>query len=644
MASLGNLVVTIGANTSGFTRQMNSVANMMNSSKLKRGRMSPGAGMVGGMTGGGMTKAVVGANLLTRALATAHGWMTGLVGQATALAAQTESTKLTFEILAGGNKNVGDALFGEMERLAKDTTLTLEDTTSAARQLLVSFSPAQIPHLVEMLGNISSGMDNVSLQEMAFLLQTSVTEGKLLARDMRQFTTRGINLPGALKDVLGVGSIAEVTQAVTDGQVTIDKTMMALEKLSATTYKNMLARQGQTLKGRMTQFQDSMSFALRDIGTMFIDAFNVKAVFETLTGWVRNFQEQLWKIKPVIAEAAQAFWGWVSVLQQVWAAAKEFFTSGPGLAVLITIGILAAKIALVGFLSAVISLGTVLAPIAIIAGGLWLMFSDMFNDLASGAWTWQEILVTVFATAQWAATNWKDILLYAMLQINSKVHAMAGAFGHFFTTELPAYWAYFQTNSTAVFATITDYLLTAFINTGENIRSFFTELWSWIKSGGTKAWEWQKKDLLDGAVNSVPPMAAIPDRVLSAYEQQMQAEMATLGASLGQGRQDAVDFALEQLGENKEPGKPPGLGPAGAYDFAGAGGAGGGGKDKTGLMQGTQEAWTAILGSMSQDPVVQAIQRQTKQQKDDAEKGRKAIADANAGLLGGMGMVVIPEF
>ena len=37
MATLGNLVVNIGANTSGFTRSMNAITNTMNKGKLKKG-------------------------------------------------------------------------------------------------------------------------------------------------------------------------------------------------------------------------------------------------------------------------------------------------------------------------------------------------------------------------------------------------------------------------------------------------------------------------------------------------------------------------------------------------------------------------------------------------------------------------------
>lgn len=592
MASLGNLVVHIGANTSGFTRAMNSVTNSMNSSKLKKGGNTPGAGIVGGMSVGGMTKAVVGANMLTAALKQASAWMAAIVSKATALAAQTESTKLTFEVLTGGNKSMGDALFGEMERIAKDTSLTLADTTAAARQLLVTFDAPQVPKLVEMLGNISSGMDNVSLQEMAFLLQTSAEEGKLLARDLRQFTTRGIALPGALKQVLGLvgpGSATRLNEMISAGQVTMDKTMQALELLSNTTYKDMLARQGATLAGRMTQFEDSMQFALRDIGVLFVEAFNVKGVFETLTGWVRSFQEQLWKVKPIVEEAAQAFWSWVTAIQQMWST-----------------------------------------------------FTTALASLGESTWSWGEIFMVVFATMQFTATHWQDIMLVAMLKINMGFHAFVGGVEHMLTVEIPAYWKYMSENSMEVMYTAFEYITTALINVGSFLREFFTELWDWIASGGNDAMKQMEFDLFRGAVSTLPPMAEIPARVLTDYEKQMADELAALGATLGTSYQDSVAFALEQFYANKQPGKGPGLGPAGPYQFDTA--ASGGGKgDKTGLMQGTQEAWTAILGSMSQDPVVQAIQHQTKQQKEDAEAARKAINEANRGFAG-MGGFVVPEF
>ena len=370
MAVLGDLIVNVGANTSGFMRQMTSVTNMMNSGKLRRGS-TPGAGMLGGMTDRGMTRSVMMGNLLSSAIQSAAGWMVGLGKSAVMLAGQTEQIRLSLEVLSG-SKELGEGVFNAMEKIAADTTLTLQETTSAAKQLLVTFDATQIPSLVTMLGNISSGMDNVSLQEMAYLLQTSAEEGKLMARDLRQFTTRGIPLPKALKEVLGLvgpGSGTKLNELISAGEVTMDKTMAAIKLLSETTYKDMLKRQGETFLGRLTQMKDSWTFVLRDFGTMIEKAFDFRGAFVNVTEFFRMLRDNLWKTETAIQQVADTFRAFIGML-----------------------GDMASRI------------------------------GDFFTFATDSTWTFGEAWTAVFATLEYGFTHWLDVGELAMFKLSLKVH------------------------------------------------------------------------------------------------------------------------------------------------------------------------------------------------------------------------------
>ena len=370
MAVLGDLVVNLGMNTSGFMRQMTSVQNTMNSGKLRRGS-TPGAGMLGGMTDRGMTRSVMMGNLLSSAIQSAAGWMVSLGKSAVMLAGQTEQIRLSLEVLSG-SKELGEGVFNAMEKIAADTTLTLQETTSATKQLLVTFDATQIPSLVTMLGNISSGMDNVSLQEMAYLLQTSAEEGKLLARDLRQFTTRGIPLPKALKEVLGLvgpGSGTKLNELISAGKVTMETTMKALQLLSDTVYKDMLKRQGETFLGRLTQMKDSWTFLLRDFGTIVEKAFDFRGVMENVTAFFRSFRDNLWKIQTAVQQVADTFRAFIGML-----------------------------------------------------GDMGSRIGDFFTFATDSTWTFGEAFTAVFATLEYGFTHWLDVGELAMFKLSLKVH------------------------------------------------------------------------------------------------------------------------------------------------------------------------------------------------------------------------------
>jgi len=512
-----------------------------------------------------MTKALVVANLLTSALQTAARYLSNMAQNSIKLAAKMEQTKLTFEVLTG-NRNVGNALFGEMEKIAKSTTLTLGETTAAARQLLVTFDATQIPHLVTMLGNISSGMDNVSLNEMAFLLQTSAEEGKLLARDLRQFTTRGIAMPRALKETLGLfgqGSSAKLNQMVSAGQIGFDKVMKAIERLGST---DMLARQGKTLAGRFTQQQDAIEFAVRDIGAMLVEAFDMKGYLERSTARIRAWQEELWKIKPVLMQIGSAFWAFIDMSGQIG--------------------------------TAVIS---------------------AFRGMSESTWSWGEAFTVVFATLEFFSKNWAATFALMGTSLDVFIKSMSENFMHLFTQSIPT-WTKFMV----------DLFKNDFKNMVQVITNFMTQFPTlmklfnkYLESGENRFLEKMRRELGRGTKDWV---TEIPDAIQMTKSDELielENQLQTLQGTVGADYQDAIQAALEKLYMNKKPAAPPGLGPQKPFDFD-SGTADNNKKGSSGSLNRTQEAWDKIMGNMN-DPIVDAVVKLTYQEKQDQKELRKLL-------------------
>lgn len=579
MATLGNLVVGLNLNASGFTRGLAQVQSATNS--ISKNKLFKGSGRGGGGGGGiqeSLTGSLVTANLLIGALRK----ISSLTVQAVVAAANSEMTKLTMEVLSG-RQGLGIPLFNELEKIAESTTLTLDDTTAAAKQLLVSFDVSQIPHLVKMLGNISSGMDNVSLQEMAFLLQTSHEEGKLLQRDLRQFTTRGIPVNQELQEVLGLfgpDSGAKLNEMITAGQVKFSHLFQALDKLS--NKWNMLDVQGATLMGRWNQFQDSQMFLLRDIGEMLVEAFDLKGVLLRASESRRKFREDLWKIKPVVMEIGAAF-------QSMFRAVKEILQENMKL--------------IKGMFS--------------LLGGNTVRFGDMIMGAA--------VAVKFFFD------NWKDVSLMFGFWFAAWIFRLGDRAAWLFVDVMPAYLTW-------LLQVIRDFTVLAgklfadfFANIGTNGGAMF----DWMAGG----FQGQMPDLVSQmAVQDFQmPAAPVPPGFQeSQLTQDMQREFELLKSMLGPQFEGLLQGALETWDAFKKDTVEP-FPEQAPWEFGGGQGGGGGGDAKNGaLMQGTQGAWDAIMKAMNGDPVVNAIRIQTRQQMhNDAVQRRllKEIADRRARLF-----------
>jgi chemotaxis regulatin CheY-phosphate phosphatase CheZ len=572
MATLGNLVVGLNLNALGFTRGLAQVQSATNS--IAKGKLLQGSGGLGGFEAS-LTGSLVKANLLISAMRQ----LGSLAAKAVVSAADAEMTKLTLEVLSG-NQGLGISLFKELEKIAQETTLTLADTTAAAKQLLVSFDVSQIPYLVKMLGNISSGMDNVSLQEMAFLLQTSHEEGKLLQRDLRQFTTRGIPVNKELQDVLGLfgpDAGSRLNEMITAGQVKFSHLFQALDKLS--NKWNMLDVQGQTLTGRWNQFMDSFMFILRDVGEMLVEAFDAKAWLLYAAEKLREFRDDLWKIKPVIMEIGAVF--------------KSMFRA----------------------------IGEILSE-------NMKLINNMFSLLGAKAVSFGDMIMAMVVAVKFFFDNWKDVSLMFGFWFAAWIFRLGDRAKWLFIDVMPAYltWLLTAIEDFTVFAgkLFEDF----FANIGTNAGAMF----DWMAGG----FQGPMPDLVSqmaGQDFQFPAAPNIPGFQESQLTQDMQKEFELLKSLLGPQFEGLLQGAFEAWDAFKQSLTPalPGMAP-----WEQNGGKGGEGVGEGALMQGTQGAWDAIMKAMKEDPVVNAIRVQTRQQRLHEDRQMRAlnkIAEQKANIL-----------
>lgn len=232
-----------------------------------------------------------------------------------------------------------------------------------------------------------------------------------------------------------------------------------------------------------------------------------------------------------------------------------------------------------------------------------------------------------------AIENFGKIAEYAFLNAALFAVQFANEVSHFFTGVLPALLTWFSSNWQAVWFTAVDFVLTAFINLGQNIRNIMSEVWDFISSGGTDSFDPVFVGLTEGFKSAISELPDIPERAIGALEAQLGQDVNRIGTELG----DALGEAM--LAGTAETVKPvlPEFGKGGFGEGGGTGGAAekGGAKEKgpEAAVFGSKEALSSIFSAMRQSSVQDQMLRTQERGLEVQEEIRDAILDLEGGEL-----------
>jgi hypothetical protein len=213
------------------------------------------------------------------------GWFGGLgvlglpalgAGFALKIAAEYEQAALAFDVMIG-NAKLAKQVLEEMVLFAARTPFQFPDLQVAGKQLLAfGISAKDIIPTLSMLGDISAGL-SVPIKELAWLYGQTKVEQRLYARDLRQFTTRGIPLITELAKQFRVAESA-VRDLVAEGKVGFGHVQRALLALTSAggRFFQLTQRSSRTLMGLWTTLKDSVWLTLKDVGEMLVKEFDLK--------------------------------------------------------------------------------------------------------------------------------------------------------------------------------------------------------------------------------------------------------------------------------------------------------------------------------------------------------------------------------
>jgi hypothetical protein len=182
-------------------------------------------------------------------------------------AADQESTISAFKTLLGSLEKA-KTLAAELTRFADVTPFEPEPVLSAGRALLAfGFAQERVIPTLTMLGDVASGL-KIPLEELVDVYGRNIVQGRLFARDIYQFQSRGIPIISALAKVLKVAD-SEVLKMVENGMVGTDQLEKAFLNLTAAggKFAGGMAEQARTVNGLMSTLRGYVTALFREFGT-----------------------------------------------------------------------------------------------------------------------------------------------------------------------------------------------------------------------------------------------------------------------------------------------------------------------------------------------------------------------------------------
>lgn len=199
--------------------------------------------------------------------------MNGLLQSIITTRGQFQQLEIAFETMLGSGTKA-HILMNQLTETAAKTPFDLQSIASSAKQLMAyGVASEQVNDTLIRLGNIASGL-SLPLQDLAWLYGTTLTQGRLYAEDLNQFTGRGIPMIKELANIMGVAE-NQVKSLVSEGKVGFPEVQQVIQNLTneGGMFFNLMEKQSQSLTGMISNLGDAWDSALNKFGKENQDIF-----------------------------------------------------------------------------------------------------------------------------------------------------------------------------------------------------------------------------------------------------------------------------------------------------------------------------------------------------------------------------------
>lgn len=192
--------------------------------------------------------------------------MNSLVSSIVSVRGQFQQLEIAFGTMLGSEEKA-TALMQQMVNTAAKTPFDLMGVAEGAKQLLAyGVSAEKVNDTLVRLGNIASGL-SIPLNDMVYLYGTTMVQGRLFARDVIQFTGRGIPLVQELAEKYHT-TAQGIDEMVSAGKIGFPDVEEVLNKMTNAggQFYQLMEKQSSSLTGQIANLQDAWDSALNSLG------------------------------------------------------------------------------------------------------------------------------------------------------------------------------------------------------------------------------------------------------------------------------------------------------------------------------------------------------------------------------------------
>ncbi len=166
-----------------------------------------------------------------------------------------------------GSADQAQSLMQQMTTLAATTPFDLKGVAGGAKQLMAyGLAADKVSDTLRRLGDVAAGL-SIPLDDLVYLYGTTMSQGRMYAQDLNQFTGRGIPMIQELAKQFGVAE-GQVKDLVTEGKVGFPQVQKAIEDLTneGGKFGGLMEAQSHTITGEISNIEDSIDMMFNDIG------------------------------------------------------------------------------------------------------------------------------------------------------------------------------------------------------------------------------------------------------------------------------------------------------------------------------------------------------------------------------------------
>lgn len=270
MATIADLLVKIGADTSDLRKELNATKRQIKTAfgsealDVSKKSLAVLGGIGAGLAALGVASVKAGASL--------------------------QSTKTAFTNMLGSAEKAQDFL-GKMQEFAAKTPFEFSQVSQAAQKFIAfGFSAEQVIPTLTAVGDAAAGvgLGAEGINRITLALGQMAAKSKVQAGEMMQLTETGIPAWKMLADQIGV-SVPEAMSMVSKGAIDAATGITALVSGMEQSFGGMMDQQSQTISGTWSTLMDGLEQSAAQVGLQIAESLNLTGIFQSLGDMLTNF-------------------------------------------------------------------------------------------------------------------------------------------------------------------------------------------------------------------------------------------------------------------------------------------------------------------------------------------------------------------